>query len=225
MQVGTAQIQRVDVDNFNIPIGSRVIIEPLGLGEKVKTHFIGMERKNYFIVSLAPFIGEEKPRYDFLYKGNRTKIFYTQDGVINGFIAKVMLYTTSPFRHIYFSYPTDAEICNLRQAQRTDCHLPCRIAMGDLELSGMMTNISVTGCAVSIRDPGEDACRAVAMQSMVGVRFYLLQNMREFVVPCEVKNKRLTGNMLTLGMCFENIDPLTGKRIAEFINWVLSFKA
>lgn len=224
MQVAQSQIKRVDVDSFMIPIGSRVIIEPSGLGGKVKTYFIGMERKSYFIVSLAPVIGEDKLAYDFLYKGNKTKVFYTQDGVINGFMSRVLLYTTSPFRHIYFTYPTDAEICNLRQTPRTECHLPCKVQVGDLKLGGMIVNISSGGCGVCLRMPKKEMFEQLQMDSSAGVRFFLVKSMREFTALCEVKNKRLVGDKLTLGMSFKKMDENTLDRVNEFIAWVLSYR-
>lgn len=224
MVIDSSQIQRIDVDNFSIPIGSRVIIEPEGYGDKIKTYFIGMERKSYFIVSLAPVVGEDKRVYDFLYKDNRTKIFYTMEGVINGFISKVLSYTTSPFRHIYFTYPTDAEICNLRHAQRTECHLPCVINANGQDLPGMILNISATGCGICLRSNVPGVIDKLETESEFLLRFYLVKNMREFSVKCVLKNKRRTGQRTTLGMSFSDIDENTQKRINEFIAWVTSYK-
>jgi len=224
MAVEQTQIQRIDVDSFAIPIGSRIIIEPDGFGEKLKTYFIGMERRSYFIVSLAPVVGEDKLAYDYLYKGNRTKIFYTQDGIINGFISEVLLYTTSPFRHIYFTYPTDAEICNLRHAKRTDCHLPSMVSVNGNEYPGMILNISSSGCGLCLRLKDDNMARALEVGAEVVVRFYLVKSMREFSVRCELKNKRVTGKRIVLGMSFAEIDETTQKRVNEFIGWVTSYK-
>lgn len=229
-----SQIQRVDVDALSIPIGSRVVIEPEGLGEKVKTRFIGMERKSYFIVSLAPVVGEDKLAYDYLYKGNPTKIFYTQEGIINGFMSRVILYTTSPFKHLYLEYPTDAEICNLRQSQRTDCHLPSKLTLNGFELPGMICNISATGCGVSVRAQKPKLPKLTELPELenklqpgaqLQLRFYLTQNIRECNVTCELKNKRKAKNMLLLGMSFADLDQNTQKRVSEFIDWVSSYRA
>ncbi len=220
----TQNIQQVDVDTFSIPIGSAVIIEPSGLKDKIKTYFIGMERKSYFIVSLAPVIGVEKQIYDFLYKGNRTKIFYTSDGVINGFIAKVLLYTTSPFRHIYFTYPTDAEICNLRKAPRTECHLPGRVSLGNSHFACMIANISSTGCGACIHGIHPELAEDFKKGSTVRIRFYLVKSMKEFTTQCKVMNVRSQGNKLILGMSYLELDESLQQRVNSFINWVLSYK-
>lgn len=219
-----AQIRRVDVDTFSIPIGSRVIIEPAGLGGKIKTYFIGMERKSYFIVSLAPVIGEDKLAYNYLYKGNKTKIFFTQEGVINGFMAKVILYTTSPFRHIYFTYPTDAEICNLRKATRTDCHLPARIPIGGKERTCMIGNISTSGCGITLRNISSDILELIPKDKPVPIRFYLVKSTEELTAMCEVKNLRREKDGATLGLKFCNLDEHVSKRITEFITWVLNYR-
>ncbi len=224
MHLEASRIQRADVDNFAIPIGSRVIIEPSGLGDKLKTFFIGMERKSYFIVALAARLGLDKMVFDYLYRGNKAKIFYTQDGVINGFMSQVLSYTTSPFRHIYFTYPTAAEICNLRQASRTDCHLPAKLGMGNLHCSGMISNISTTGCGVTVVLPSPEVAEGIAVGSSVTLRFHLVQAMHEFTVPCELKNKRLCGDKLILGMSFSQLEENTRKRVAEFIAWVTEYR-
>lgn len=225
MNFEAQRIQQVDVDCFSIPIGSRVIIEPSGVDGKIRTFFIGMERKSYFIVSLAPMMGAEKRIYDFLYKGNRTKIFYTSDGVINGFIAKILLYTTSPFRHIYFTYPTDAEICNLRKSPRTDCHLPTKLSVGDMHFSGMMQNISSSGCGVCIQAPHPELAEDIQKNALASLRFYLVKNMKEFFVQCRVMNLRKQGNKLILGLSFLEMEESLQRRVNEFINWVLTYRA
>ncbi len=224
MSVEEQQIQQVDVDTFSIPIGSRVIIEPSGMDAKIRTFFIGMERKSYFIVSLAPVVGVEKRVYDFLYKGNRTKIFYTCDGVINGFIAKILLYTTSPFRHIYFTYPTDAEICNLRKSPRTDCHLPTKLSVGDMHFSGMMLNISASGCGICVLAPHPDLSEDIQKGAMASMRFFLVKNMKEFSVQCRIMNIRRQGIKLVIGLSFLEMEPALQKRVNEFIDWVLSYR-
>ncbi len=224
MSMEQPQIRRIDVDALSIPIGSRVVIEPDGLGEKVTTRFIGMERRSYFIVSLAPVVGEDKLAYGFLYKGNRTKIFYTQEGVINGFMSRVILYTTSPFKHLYLEYPTDAEICNLRRSRRTECHLPSKLSMNGFELQGMVSNISATGCGVNLRPQQQDMAAKLQLGDHLRLRFYLTHNMREFNVLCELKNKRQTRDKLALGLSFANLDETTQKRVTDFIDWVTSYK-
>ncbi len=221
--VAEERIKKGDASHFSIPIGSPVIIEPHGLGEKIRTYFIGMEKKSYIIVSLTSFVGDNRLVFDYLYKGNRTKLFYTQEGVVNGFIAKVLLYTTSPFRHIYFNYPTDAEFCNLRKSTRTDCHLPAVIEMNGSASKAMVVNISDSGCALSVKTQ-HFAGSQLNAGDIFTLRFFLTQAMEEFRTVSEVKNIRQAEGKIQLGLMFHDLSEKQSRRIQEFIDYVISYK-
>ncbi len=224
MNKPSSGIKKGDLENIVLELGSPVLIEPSGLGDKIKTYFLGMEKKSYLILALSPLLGEDKVIYDYLYKGNRTKIFYTKEGVINGFVSQVIAYTTSPFRHIYFTYPTDAEICNLRGSERTDCHLPAAIKCEGRQVRGMIVNLSGGGCAMCI-DWSEDLDDAGLVEGAeFEVKFHLSKESQDHSATCKIMNMRKRKDLALLGMKFEIIDDQTSKWISDFISHVLRYK-
>lgn len=224
MENNSTDIKKGSLENIVIELGAPILIEPSGLGEKIKTFFLGMEKKSYLITALSPLLGEDKLIYDYLYKGNRTKIFYTKEGIVNGFVSQVIAYTTSPFRHIYFTYPTDAEICNLRQSERTDCHLPAAIDCDGSQIRGMIVNLSGGGCAMCIDWDDQLADAGIVEGASFVVKFHLSKESQDRTVTCKIMNMRKRKDLALLGMKFEVIDDQTTKWISDFINHVQRYK-
>lgn len=218
------RIRRSDQLEVKLDLGMPVMIEPQGYEDKMRTYFIGMERKSYLIFALSPVINDQRRLFEYLYKGNRTKVFYTHEGVVNGVVSQIIMYTTAPFRHLYLTYPTDAEFCNLRGDSRTDSHVPCmlegRVGAGP----GMIVNISKGGCAISVDNARYPGSRHIEKGDILEVRFHLVHGGKECNTKLQVMNHRSRDKKSLLGCRFVNMDPALAKYVGEFIDYVLSYK-
>ena len=137
---------------FAPQVGARVLIQPLGTQAKYKTYFIGLEEGHYLVTSLAPMAGEISQVAKVLPRTRQARLFCLDHGVMNAYLVRVLSFMTSPFLHLYLTYPERNEALNLRCHDRVDCHLPAQVILGPALVQGMVVNLSKGGCALLV-DP------------------------------------------------------------------------
>lgn len=218
MEEGKREILSVGGESFSLRVGKSLFLEPDGLGEKLRTHFIGMERGAYLIVALNQLGAFADVVFEHLYPGNVVRLFYTEAGEVKGYLCHVLSYTTSPYRHLYLSYPEEGEVCVLRGTERTECHLPAWIGANGSESPGMIANISRGGCGMCVQE-GE-GLEGLAPESPARVRFSFFSSRVEYEVASVVRNVRPLAGRVMLGLAFEGLDDDLGAKVTDFIHYV-----
>lgn len=207
---------KADTSTFDLCFGASVQIEPAGLGYKLQSYFIGMVKYKYIIVRLSPLGLDWKNVYATLYRDNETKLFYTREGVLHGYMSKVLSYITTPHRHVYLTYPHEAELFTLRGHTRHQCHVPARVRLDDLELSGMALNFSTGGCCVCVSVP-EERREDIGVDKLIHVGCSLVSAQGVSHSVCRVRNVREARGKLVLGLSFEEISESSMNRVEAFL--------
>ena len=225
-------LQAVDLSRFQPDHNTRLAIKPDGLDYRVPARYLGMEQRSYLILHLTALGGAAQEVYPYLYKDNPVRIFLAAEGALQGYLSRIIAYTTSPYRHLYVSYPHQGEFFTLREHDRFECHLPARMASGasefaGREFTGMVADISQGGCSVVLAAE-EDEAGAFGLGEEVVLRFSMLSLGRESEVLSTVRNLRRgggpAGGKIALGLSFSALTPLSAERIGEFLAYLGRFR-
>lgn len=216
-------VQEIDFSTMPLEIGHRVHIKPGGLSCRAPALFVGMELNSYLMVRLSGLHAELSEIFPFLYAGNEVKLFFTDKGVLKGFLCTVIAYKASPFRHLYLSYPHKGEFFTLRQQDRYLCHLPAFTDPGKERLHGMIQDLSLGGCSVNLAHPDPESLD-LRMDQRLTVGFSLLSAEHVNMALCRVRNLRLEEDMVNLGLSFEGLDKAVMARVTHFIDFLSRYR-
>lgn len=217
--------QRTDLE-FNPAFGSPLLLRPEGFEGELKTYFIGMEPSKYVICSLGNALADKAALSALRDKTRRTRLFYLRQGVMCGFTVRIQGFKTSPFGHLYLSFPKIAQTFNLRQHDRIDCHLPAMISAPAGSSQGMISNISKGGCRMSLL-PGESPLSWLCEGECYDLAMQLPTLSEPQHCFCRL-SQRIDGtrdaNLLQLGLQFQNFDTAHEECIEAFIRHVSDYR-
>jgi c-di-GMP-binding flagellar brake protein YcgR len=219
------KVQTVGAAGLTASLGTRMLVEPSGLGRRFKTELVGMDRGKYIIVRLprVPGIGEH------LYTEKPVTVRFVHEGQVYGFSSEVVWLVNSPYRLLFLSFPYTVEIFNLRSNQRIECFLPAKVdlAQGESEqlttYQGVLTNISSGGCQVVVEAESAVYLPLVKPEQEVTLRFRMFGSENDLEVDGKVKNIGASGPRLTLGVAFDEVSQEIKARIDEYIESVSDY--
>ena len=209
---------------FAPEVGDRMLIQPEGLGEKLGTYFIGMEPGRYVVTSLAPLVRDIGQLSRHLERGRRARLFYTGSGVVRGFLVQMLGFTTAPFRHLYLTYPEKHEAFNLRKHDRVECHLPAMLGDNGTRIRGMITNISVGGCALAAEPENAATAHLLEQDARTEVRFQCSTSRELTRVRCAIAQVRDEGGLCNVALRFEDMDEDAREALEYFVHFVAEYR-
>lgn len=224
-QAPAPNIVQTDAAHFPVPVGDLVQVEPDGLELKLKSRLVGLEKKSYLIVSLEEQGLDSKTVQPFLVPDNPVRIYHTREGVLRGWLTRVLNQTATPYRHLYLAYPHQAEFCSLRGHARMDCHLQAHMTLGGKERRGLIVNLSGGGAAVSIDWVPEGPWEEPLPEERCALTFSLLPKTPTLEMDGLIKSCRILADKTVLGLAFSDAFPRQTRRIQEFVDYVRRHKA
>lgn len=219
---GNAQEQPVAL---LISIGTPMLVEPAGMGDRFKTDFVGMVRGQYIIVRVPRIPGLN----EFLYVEKAVTVRYLHEGQVYGFSSEVTWNLTAPFRLLFLKYPRNIETLNLRKAQRVDCFLPVDVGhSGEGEqyssTSGMMLNLSAGGCQLVIDGSRDDTTLPTySVDELVDVSFTMVGTDKSLRLKGKIKNISLHRNRMYLGLMFNDLSDEHRDAINTYVDSVTDY--
>lgn len=208
---------------LGITLGTMMLIEPQGLGDRFKTEFLGMARGQYIIARLPRIPGVN----EHLYIEKRVTVRYVFQGHVYGFESEVLWTQAAPFRLLFLRYPQTVEILNLRKCQRVDCYLPVKIGVGEeggqySEYEGMILNLSCGGCQVVADSPGQ-ALPPLVVDSSVSLEFRMVGTDKATRVVGRAKNINVNKNRMYLGVMFDTVADDVRDGIENYVSSVAEY--
>lgn len=166
-------------------VGTPCILEPKGVGHRIKTRFVGWEQGKYLAFKLPRILNIT----DHLYPEKPVIVRYLNcKGRLVGFESLLQGVTRLPQRLIFLDYPLEMEYLSLRHEDRVDCFLPARLEVADQTLTGNILNISKSGCRFLARLEPEASMPELVLETEVALTFTLLhETVSEFTVSGLVK--------------------------------------
>ena len=212
--------------HFAPEIGDKVLLNPAGKEDKFTTYFIGMERGRYVVTSLGFFAREIERMSKVLPKGCKARLFNVHRGVMHGYMVQILGYATTPYQHLYLSYPDHNVTHNLRQFDRVDCHLPGQLGAGRGALRGMVDNISQGGCRLQTAPEEEAKVKALERDAPYTLHFQLNTEPEPCRAKCTmVKVDEMPGGYSQVGLRFDEMINDTERRLQSFIDFVIRFRS
>jgi c-di-GMP-binding flagellar brake protein YcgR len=219
-QVPAKKIDRLSGSSLSLPLGSTLMVEPAGLGQRFKTEVVGMERDRYLIVRTPRTPGST----EHLYVEKALTVRFMHEGHIFGFSSEVLWVMAAPFKLIFLRYPYEVEALNLRAGQRVDCFLPTSVRCGEEWLSGVVVNLSAGGCQVVLDAKAGQPLPTLAVNSGLVLEFRLAGSDKSVMVGGGAKNISMSENRLYLGVKFEDDTPeYTRELIARYVQSVADY--
>jgi hypothetical protein len=209
--------------SFRLASGMPIFLEPGGIGERVKTRYIGALSGRYIIVTLPQRIADKYIK-EHLQPGNRVKIIYTVEGNMYGFQVEVICTTLTPFRQIYLKFPDFIESYNLRKFDRAECHLPALVDFAGEYIRGLIVDISAGGMRLTINldDIGYEP--EIKSGDIIDIDFTLPTQQSSSRVLTEVKNVRTVDNRMRLGLSMLEINEELEVAISDFVQELLLYR-
>lgn len=216
-------VDRREGSALGVVIGTRMLIEPAGMGDRFKSEFVGMVRGGFIIVRVPRIPGIN----EFLYVEKKITVRYVHEGNVYGFESEVLWNQTSPFRLLFLRYPETVEILNLRRCQRVDCYLPVKIGMGEedgqyTELEGMMLNLSCGGCQL-VLDATSGGLPTIAVDTELVVQFRMFGSDKLVRIKGQAKNINVNKQRMYLGLMYSDLSDDVRDGIDNYVNNVAEY--
>lgn len=133
---------------MNVLPGTKISLEAAG-GNRVNVSLLGMVANSYVVLREVP---AQHGLMDFnLIYGDKVILRYLHEGTATGFRSYVLNMVREPERLLFVAYPSEIQRSALRRADRVRCALPAQIALDGELFTGMLADISETGCQCVLR--------------------------------------------------------------------------
>lgn len=196
-------------------IGTEFRLQIDGVETRLSSKLVGISPRDYLIVT-TPGPGQLEGAAIDLSPGNRVVVRYLDRGSVFGFETSIIDAISTPFPLIFLRAPTVVVDREIRSNRRINTSLPARIE-SDPEISGLLTDISISGCRFEVRSkaPLPDALYKVGAEIIV--RFKLPGIAREIGAKGTLRHARTEGGRVALGMAFAEMEESDQLAIDEYV--------
>lgn len=221
MPKGT-EVDRKEGSALGINIGTRLLVEPAGMGDRFKTDFVGMQRGVFIIVRIPRIPGLN----EFLYVEKKITVRYVHEGNVYGFESEILWNQQTPFRLLFLRYPKTVEILNLRKCQRVDCYLPVKLGLEEdgkyTEYEGMILNLSCGGCQL-VLDAKSGSMPAITVDAPVSLSFTMFGSGKEVRLDGKAKNVNMNKSRMYMGVMYNEVPEDVREGIENYVNNVAEY--
>ncbi len=166
-------------------------------------------------------ITERKRVASKIYAGSKIVVRYVHEGSVFGFQSEFLGEITTPITLQIIAYPQFVAHRSLRASKRVGCFLPGRLTTSELIYSGVVLNISETGCLFSIDN------RGLSVQAEIGDTFDLEARLpggsEEHSIPVVLRNINRHKRGPRLGLQFAPCTAETRDAIRGCLSFLESF--
>ncbi len=137
---------------LHCPPGTKMLLEVGGFEDKLQSHCVGHVRGRFVIVQM-PVLTETRREafYQLLYPDAGVIARYLHEGTVIGFSVRIIRWIQVPFPLVFLTYPARLESYDLRRHRRVACCIPVEARLEGHALSGMLLDLSLSGCQFSTR--------------------------------------------------------------------------
>lgn len=220
--MATDQKKRVDRRGGSalvLSLGTVVVVEPAGMGQRFKTEFVGMERDRYLILRIPRIPGVT----DHLFPEKAVTVRFVHEGHIFGFGSEVLWLMNAPFRLLFLRYPEEVEVLNLRGCQRVDCFLPSAIKIGEDWLQGVIVNISCGGCQAVVEERRSKPLPQLGVDDGLMLEFRLPGAEQNLLIGGQAKNINQSERRLYLGVKYDVLPDYTLDLLQRYVDSVADY--
>ncbi len=149
---------------------------------------------------------------------------YLSRGAAFGFRTHSLGISAAPRRLLFLQYPTEVQQQNLRSSERVACSLPARMRIDETTVDGVVVDISIDGCQVTVgRDSNQPALAGLSSRLntavQIGVSFPGVAG--ESTLLGMIKNVKNTDDGVAIGIALERNDDGGRLVVDHFLQSVL----
>jgi c-di-GMP-binding flagellar brake protein YcgR len=189
--------------------------------KSLKARLVGVDPGELLVVRLP----HKRWVHEHLYEGNGVtfKTVSTSTGQVFGFRSNIIGNCVKPQLILAVTtYPDVIETFGLRKETRISCYLPCRLRGTNQETEAVVVDISTSGCRVSVA--GQAASDLfLNMDEQVRIGMAMLGMEGEQVLHGRIKNVSTDGDMMSLGLSFENMEQSVEESIRRYTEQVAKY--
>ena len=198
-----------------IDIGTQLKVEVAGFEGRFKCNLVGLKPNKHIIIDAPP---QNVSRQ--LQEGTNAIIRYLYFGNIFGFKSKTLKYLSAPYDLLFLTYPDKVESHNLRKNARIQCYIPATTYIQDVEVRGVIVDISVSGCQYVVNMSKFDLSDLVKINSTINLAYPFFGATGLLTVQATILHINCNEGNLFLGMKFEDLDPEIYQSLENYIEEV-----
>lgn len=206
------KIKKNQSTHLDIELASDLLLQFKGVKGSFPSYLIGLKPDVFLIIKSPTIIASE----NLLSEGTSLVVRYTHLGDVYRFKTDVLGTNNEPFKVTFLSYPKVVEKIEYRDSQRVHCFFPATLQYDKLEISGMITDISLGGCKFKTDDIDQIEGFLVKKEGDVTLQFPLLGHKGTKEFNGKIKKVEFDMNFV-LGIGFCSIDADMRRTIASYV--------
>ncbi len=204
---------------FEAEVGSRVMVEPAGVGEHFTSEFLGWERGRYIMLKLPPKLAASENLY--LEKPVVVKYLHS-GGRVYAFRSTILALAHVPFRILFLRYPEGLEVMSLRKQDRVDCFVPVILAAENETWEGAMLNLSASGGRIVL--DSKEGRPLPKTDGVFGLRFRLVsREVEEYALSAKIMKAAVEGGRAVLVVSFVDTPQKIQEQLGRYVEAVASY--
>ena len=171
--------------------------------QPLQGEFLGTSHYEFMILRLPSVPG----LLNKLLPPTRVEVRYMQEGAVHTFTTEIISYTVKPSLLLFTSYPDRMSVMDTRKHHRVMCALPILMHSPKGDGEGLICDLSLGGCRVSLELSGQSSMRDL----MVGDNVVVQTVFNADGLPCGTKavirNVEFAGTQVAAGLSFTDKSP------------------
>ncbi len=205
------------VDELAIPLGTRLMVDVEGVGERLESRLVGSDQENFLLITTPVSESSDYIR-DQYYLGRVIVGRFLSSGRVQGFRCQVRQALSRPSRLLFLSFPTSIEKVDLRSSQRFAALCPALLQEGSEKHSCILLDISRGGCCIRARIPEDSALHQEEDHPPVTLHLSLPGAPQALSLPGQIRECKQTSNqMVEAGICFAKVSSEDSKILGEYL--------
>ena len=199
----TARPHQEKMPKLEIEPNSRLYVRlnPLSkASQPMQGEFLGVSHYEFILLRLPSVPG----LLDRLIPRTMLEIRFLQEGAVNTFAADLISYTVKPALIVYATYPDRLSIMKTRQHQRIVCALPVFLNTSLGDAIGLVCDLSLGCCRVSLELTGQSGLRDLAVGDDVVLQMPLSATAAPAGGSGVARKAEVAGSRLTIGLSFND---------------------
>ncbi len=222
MGMGDAPHGRAHGKRISIELGSELLVQLDDEDVRFKTALVGMDLDKYLILRSPDPLHIRNQ----MYEGRGVIVRCIHSGNVYGFRSSILCHVLHPaLRLLVLSYPKRIEAINLRKHPRVICHLPAEAISDGTTFPCVIIDLSMGGCMLMGKRTGENGMPGLQVDQRIVLRAQLLGDGTSDTLSGLVRNVRMDGEKITLGVKFEGLEAGASQSLSSFLENILSVMA
>ncbi len=177
---------------------------------KLETQLVGYEHDKFFLLKFPTISGIS----NYLVRDSNFSALFKSHGHNVTFMSS--LTNVIPRKFLAFcAYPERFKVYEIRSSARTACLLPCAVTIGIEKYFGVVQDISIDGCKLSLDGIQGTRLRDIQREQKIQIEMWTQKD--NIVVNAVVMRVLSSISRVSLGLCFGNLSKQDSAIIQSFV--------